>query len=111
MLNGWSFLLIIIILMVITSIIDKILLYKTTSNAIKKANMLGVTKDEILKQTVELVNSKTAEVQQLLLNKVNKIEDDVLKLVDIENKNVVLTVTKTEDKKVVKRKNKKDITE
>ncbi len=124
MLNGWDIIAIIITLFVIDHIIEKALLFRTTKIAIKHAKILGVSEEEILKKAVDIVNDATTEVQKLLLEKAKKMDDEVIKLVDAENKNIKLIISENKKevekyckndvkitKKVVKRENKKkDIT-
>lgn len=103
MLNGWDILAIILGVILIENIIKNILLFITTKEAIKRAGIIGSTKQEILKQTTDLVKTITKEMQIELLAYVKETtKSEVIRLIDAENKNIALTLEPTKKKRLKK---------
>lgn len=99
-LNGWDIILLFVLFLMIEHLIEKILLFFTAKAAIKQAGILGTTKVEIMKQTTEIVNAATEEAQKIILEKVKKVaKEEVIKIIDAENKNIALTLEKNKKKK------------
>lgn len=89
-----------LLFLMLEHLFEKFLLFLTTKAAIKQAGILGVTKDEILKEVTNIVNGVTNAMQEKILTDMDKkIKEEVIKLVDAENKNIALSVTKKRTKK------------
>ncbi len=98
-LDGWDIILLFVLFLMLEHLIEKVLLFFTAKAAIKQAGILGTTKEEIMKETTKIVNAATEEAQKLILEKAKKVaKDEVIRIVDAENKNIALTLEKNKKK-------------